>query len=98
MTTLRTSDACPEASTAGAGMFMADYAACLLGCGATCSRLEKNVQRMSHRWGMNTEMTIMPRHIQVAVTGADGCTSTYISSIGKASISYEKITLLSKLS
>lgn len=98
MTTLRTSDACPEALTAGAGMFMADYAACLLGCGATCSRLEKNVQRMSHRWGMNTEMTIMPRHIQVAVTGADGCTSTYISSIGKASISYEKITLLSKLS
>ena len=44
-------------------------------------------------------MTIRRVTYRVAVTGADGCTSTYISSIGKSrSISYEKITLLSKLS
>lgn len=98
MTTLRTSDSCQTGATSSAGLFLADYAAYLLRCGATCSRLEKNVQRMSARWEMRTEMTIMPRHIHVAVTDAGGCTSTFISSIGKGVISYEKITLLSKLS
>ena len=29
-------------------MFLSDYAAWLLGCGATCIRLEKNVNRIAH--------------------------------------------------
>ncbi len=32
--------------------FLAEYASCLFGSGATCIRLEKNVTRMAERAGM----------------------------------------------
>lgn len=41
-------------------IFLSDYAAWLLGCGATCIRIEKNVKRMADRWNMTSEMTILP--------------------------------------
>ena len=33
-------------------MFLSDYAAWLMGCGATCARIEKNIRRMSEAFGM----------------------------------------------
>ena len=39
-------------------IFLSDYASWLLGCGATCIRIEKNVRRMAGRWNMEPEMTI----------------------------------------
>lgn len=80
------------------GFFLSDYAAFLLGSGATCIRLEKNVQRMARNWGVNVSMAIMPRHIHMSVTGGDGEVDTFIASIERSIISYDIITRMSKLS
>lgn len=45
--------------------FLADYAAHLLGCGATCIRIEKNVMRMAHRYGMEVNINIMPSYVEI---------------------------------
>ena len=86
------------ASVNAIGHFLSDYAALLLRSGATCIRLEKNVERMAARWGMDVSMTIMPRHIHFAVTDSDGHSEAFIATIGKNLISYNVITRLSKLS
>ena len=52
-------------------IFLSDYAAWLLGCGATCIRIEKNVKRMADRWNMTSEMTILPSHIHMTVWNDD---------------------------
>lgn len=80
------------------GDFLAGYAALLLGSGATCIRLEKNVQRMAAKWNARISMTIMPRHIHLFVAGPEGDCQTFISTIDKTLISYDIITRLSKLS
>ena len=80
------------------GFFLSDYATLLLGSGATCIRLEKNVSRMAFTWNVNVAMAIMPRHIHMSVTDNAGGCETFISSINRSVISYEIITQLSKLS
>lgn len=52
--------------------FLAEYGAWLLGSGATCIRLEKNVGRIAAAWGAEADMSIMPRHIHLSVRGMDG--------------------------
>lgn len=54
------------------GKFFADYAACLLGCGATCIRIEKNIGRMAETLGVEADMTILPSHILMTVNSKDG--------------------------
>lgn len=80
------------------GFFLSDYATLLLGSGATCIRLEKNVNRMAFNWNVNVSMAIMPRHIHMSVINNDGGCETFISSINRSVISYDIITQLSKLS
>ena len=80
-------------------IFLSDYAAWLLGCGATCIRTEKNVTRMAERWGMESEMTILPSHIHITVWNRDRDHSySNIVRLQHTGISFDINTRLSKLS
>lgn len=59
------------------GSFLAEYTSWLWGCGATCERTEKNVGRIAASYGYEVELTILPRHITVAVS-APGHTEPHI--------------------
>lgn len=48
-------------------LFLSEYAAWLLGCGATCIRIEKNVHRMANAWQMTVQIIILPGHIHLVV-------------------------------
>ena len=79
--------------------FLAEYSSWLLGSGATCIRLEKNVTRMADAYGMRAELTIMPRHIHLSVWDKNGPeTATAIISAKAACISFNINTRLSELS
>ncbi|MDE6160149.1 MAG: threonine/serine exporter family protein [Muribaculaceae bacterium] len=53
------------------GHFLARYASWLMGCGATCIRIEKNVDRIARAYGKRVEITVMPRHVQLSVFDID---------------------------
>ena len=79
--------------------FLSEYAAWLLGCGATCIRIEKNVGRMAERWGMTSEMTILPSHIHMTVWDESRSHSySNIVRLYHTGISFDINTQLSKLS
>lgn len=79
--------------------FLSEYASWLLGSGATCIRLEKNISRMARTFGANVEMTIMPRHIHLSFTNPGGCECiTSIASPKKIPIDFTINTRLSELS
>lgn len=61
----------PDAFLRSRGAFLAEYAAWLIGCGATCIRVDKNCRRMAASWGLGVDLTVMPAHINVSVWGAD---------------------------
>ena len=88
-----------EASLKDLCLFLSDYAAWLLGCGATCIRIEKNVHRMCAPLGVRAEINIMPTHIHLSVWNND-LTDSYsnIRKIRKTGISFNINTQLSKLS
>lgn len=80
-------------------LFLADYASTLLGSGATCIRIEKNINRMAEVFGKRVELTIMPRHVHLTVWNPksdDRYTST--ASVAPAPISFSLNTRLSELS
>lgn len=79
--------------------FLSEYGAELLGSGASCIRLEKNISRIARHYGRDTEIVIMPRHIHITVwsPGHDDA-FTAISSISRKGISFNINTLLSRLS
>lgn len=52
--------------------FLGDCAAWLLGCGATCIRIEKNITRMASAFGLDVGITIMPRHVEIYAKSPDG--------------------------
>lgn len=80
-------------------LFLADYAVALLGCAATCIRLERNVNRIAAAYGKKVELTIMPRHIHMTVWHpGDDDMFTSISSVKAAPISFSLNTRLSQLS
>lgn len=80
-------------------LFLSDYAVALLGCAATCLRLERNINRMAAAFGKKVEIFIMPRHIQMTVwhPGRDDM-FTSLSSVRPAPISFSLNTRLSQLS
>ncbi len=80
-------------------LFLASYAARLLGCGATCIRIEKNIKRMAAAFGKEAEITIMPRHVHVTVNEPES-DSTFTSSatVIPAAINFNMNTRLSELS
>lgn len=79
--------------------FLSKYSSRLLGAGATCIRLEKNVERIAHTYGKEIELTIMPRHVHISVweEGHAGIV-TSISSVKHNVISFNINTRLSELS
>ena len=80
-------------------LFLSEYASWLLGSGATCIRLERNVNRMAAAWGCEAVMTILPRHIHMTVALPDRADSyTYIIATRSMAISFDINTRLSQLS
>lgn len=80
-------------------LFLTEYAVALLGSGATCLRLEKNVNRIAAVFGKKVELTIMPRHVHMTVWHPDkDDIFTSISSVKAAPISFSLNTRLSELS
>lgn len=80
-------------------VFLADYGANLLASGATCIRLDKNIDRIAGTYGMEADMTVMPRHIHLTVV--DNCTGEIVTSIATVpdnGISFAVNTDLSRLS
>ncbi|MDE5653060.1 MAG: threonine/serine exporter family protein, partial [Muribaculaceae bacterium] len=79
--------------------FLTDYACWLFGCGATCTRMEKNVARMAEVFGMHVEIYIMPRHLHLAISDLSGSdTSTFIVTPRPTPINFTVNTQLSRLS
>ncbi len=80
-------------------LFLSRYSARLLGSGATCIRLEKNIGRIAKAFGHETELTIMPRHIHISVwkEGATGII-TSIARVSHTAVSFNTNTRLSELS
>jgi len=82
-----------------ASLFIAEYAAWLYGCGATCTRIQKNVERMASEWSLQLEMNIMPENIQLTVFDSESRQSqVYSKKTPHTGISFYKNTQLSKLS
>lgn len=93
-----TSETAPE-STRKIALFLAAYCARLLACGATCMRIEKNASRIAAAYGKDIEVTIMPRHVQIALWDAGHADGTIaIDPIGHTAISFDINTRLSRLS
>jgi uncharacterized membrane protein YjjP (DUF1212 family) len=79
--------------------FLLRYAAYLFGCGATCIRLEKNVQRIAAAYGKNADITIMPRHIHLTISNSDRSEAiTSTSTVPHVPIDYDMNTRLSEIS
>lgn len=80
-------------------LFLSRYCARLLGAGATCIRLEKNATRIARAYGMELELTIMPRHIHLSIwrDGHTGAT-TAIATMRHCATSFDINTRLSRLS
>lgn len=80
-------------------LFLSRYSAWLLGAGATCIRLEKNVGRIANAYGKEVELTIISRHVHLSVweEGKTGM-ETAIATVNHNVISFNINTLLSKLS
>ncbi len=80
-------------------VFLSEYAASLLGCGATCIRIEKNVHRMAEAIGVDYSMVIMPATVQMTVWDKDRRHSySNIRKIRKTGTSFSINTGLSRLS
>ena len=90
---------CPSSSTEEICTFLARYGSALLGSGATCIRLEKNMNRIAQAFGKRVEVATMPRHLHISVCDPDGgACSTAISSPSGSGISFDINTRLSALS
>lgn len=80
-------------------IFLSDYAVWLLSCGATCIRIEKNVARMADKWGMKTDLIILPAHIQMVVWDAQHEHSySNMERVRHTGIRFDMNTCLSRLS
>lgn len=80
-------------------VFLADYASWMLGSGATCIRIEKNVRRMADAFGMSVDITTMPLHVNVSVWCEGGAeTAVVVRHIQKTGINFDINARLSRLS
>lgn len=71
----------------------------LLGCGATCVRIETNTRRMAEAYGVGFDIVIMPSHVSVSVWGtAPSDRDTAVRKIGASGISFNLNAKLSRLS
>ena len=84
-------------SVRGAADFLTVYADWLFSSGATCIRLEKNTRRMAVSLGVEMEMCILPRHIQITVTRGNEVFTSVVA-INERPVNYDINTRLSRLS
>lgn len=78
--------------------FLTEYTAWLWGCGATCIRIEKNLARMSKAFGIEANVTVMPRHVELYASAEDTGASVVIRPAAKCGINFTINTRLSRLS
>lgn len=77
---------------------LTDYAGWLLGCGATCIRLEKNIKRIAAAYGQQVEITISPHHVHLYIVDRHERTVFTSIATAKGATSFDTITRLSTLS
>jgi len=71
----------------------------MLGCGATCMRIDRNMARMARRIDATVDMTILPSHILLTLTDhATGVSAHHTCGIASIPVNYDMNTRLSKLS
>lgn len=88
-----------ESDISKTAAFLADYAALLAGCGATCIRIEKNTGRMASAFGLKFDIAVMPAHVYVTVRGDDnGESCVVVRKVAACGISFNLNALLSRLS
>lgn len=80
--------------------FLADYAAALLASGATCIRIEKNVKRIARRLGAEADITVLPRHVEVALWSGEGGgkADVAVRRTGNSGVNFSHNAALSRLS
>lgn len=79
--------------------FLSEYAAWLLGCGATCIRIEKNSRRIATAFGVGLDISVMPSHVIVAVwRGSESETYVTMRKTVNCGISFDLNAKLSRLS
>lgn len=83
----------------GIASFLADYAALLSGCGATCIRIEKNTRRIARAFDVQFDIFILPAHLTVSVWHGDSCNAvTAMRKTVPCGISFNLNARLSRLS
>ena len=79
--------------------FIAEYAAWLYGCGATCTRIRENVARIAKKWNITCQLLIMPGSVELMVFDpTTNQSSVVIKRAPHTGISFYKNTYLSRLS
>lgn len=79
--------------------FLSEYSGWILGSGASCIRLEKNVRRIAHAYGKKAEITITPHHVHISIVAPDNDeAASAIASSVPGPVSFNIITELSRLS
>lgn len=80
--------------------FLADYASYMLGCGATCRRINRNISRIAATIGMGVHLIILPNNIIINLTRRDDADASWQQTrpIARSPISYYRNALLSRLS
>ncbi len=79
--------------------FLARYASYMLGCGATCIRISKNIKRIAATIGMHAHLITLPHNIIVHLSTADEAQNYHYScQIAKVPVSYYINSQLSQLS
>ncbi len=90
---------CAIPSSRDVCVFLSRYGTALIGCGATCIRLEKNVSRIASAFGKSVEISVMPRHLYLTVSdSSDGTMFTSIATVPESALSFNVNTELSRLS
>lgn len=83
----------------GIASFLADYAALLSGCGATCIRIEKNTRRIARAFDVHFDIFILPAHLTVSVWRGYSCNAvTAMRKTAPCGISFDLNARLSRLS
>lgn len=98
-TTSTTYNPCAATDARDVCRFLSEYSAWILGSGASCIRLEKNVRRIAEAYGKKAEITITPHHVNISIAAADnGEAVSAIASSVPGPVSFNIITELSRLS
>lgn len=80
-------------------LFLSKYSAWLMGSGATCIRVEKNVKRIARAYGREVELYIMPKHVHISLWHERTTeTMNSIATVNHSVISFNINTRLSQLS